>query len=410
MTDIRKCRLCGAELSMTFADLGMSPLSNAFVPADRALSGEQFFPLHAFVCGKCWLVQVLDFESPANIFKDYVYLSAYSESWLQHCERYAEQMVSRFGLGKDSLVAEIASNDGSLLKKFMARSIPVLGIEPAENVAEIAREAGVPTQAVFFGAATAQRLKDGGHCANLTAANNVLAHVPDIHDFVSGFEILLAPEGVATFEFPSLKEQISGRQFDTIYHEHFSYLSLTVVNALFASHGLRVFDVESLPTHGGSLRVFACHAHAAHPTTPNVEAQLRAEREFGLLSPETYQAFANSVITSKLDTLEFLVNAKRNNKTVVGYGAPAKATTMLNYCGIGPELIKFTVDRNPTKQGMLMPGCRIPVLAPQAIFDAKPDFVVIFPWNLREEITASMAGIAEWSGRFVVFTPKVKVI
>lgn len=408
--DARKCRSCGAELSVTFVDLGMSPLSNSFIPANRALNSETYLPLHAYVCSACWLVQVLDFESPAEIFKDYVYLSAYSDTWLRHCERYSEQMVARFALDKRSLVVEIASNDGSLLKAFMARGIPVLGVEPAENVAEIARKAGVRTEAAFFGTKTAQRLKAEGYGADLIAANNVLAHVPDINDFVKGFSVLLKPEGVITFEFPSLKEQIAGRQFDTIYHEHFSYLSFIVVQALLARHGLRAFDVESLPTHGGSLRVFACHVAAGHATSGRVEEQCRAERDFGLLSLETYRAFANSAIESKLDTLEFLVQAKRDGKAVAGYGAPAKANTMLNYCGIGPELVSFTVDRNPSKHGMLMPGSRIPVLPPQAIFDARPDYVVILPWNLRDEIVSAMAGIREWGGRFVVLTPKVEII
>lgn len=408
--DKQRCRSCGAALSVTFADLGMSPLSNAFIPAGRALGPETYFPLHAYVCGTCWLVQVLDFESPGEIFKDYVYLSAYSDTWLRHCEHYSEQMVERFSLNGRSLVVEIASNDGSLLKAFMARAIPVLGVEPAENVAEIARKAGVRTEAAFFGVKTAERLKADGHRADLIAANNVLAHVPDINDFVKGFSVLLKPEGVITFEFPSLKEQIAGRQFDTIYHEHFSYLSFIVVQALLARHGLRAFDVESLHTHGGSLRVFACHIDAAHPATERVAHQYQVEQDFGLLSLETYNAFADSAIEAKLDTLEFLVKARRDGKSVAGYGAPAKANTMLNYCGIGPELISFTVDRNPSKHGMLMPGSRIPVLPPQAIFDARPDYVVILPWNLRDEIVSTMAGIREWGGRFVILTPMVEII
>ncbi len=275
--------------------------------------------------------------------------------------------------------------------------------------ADTARKAGIPTEAAFFGAATAQRLKAGGNKADLMTANNVLAHVPDINDFVEGFSIVLKPQGVVTFEFPSLKEQIAGRQFDTIYHEHFSYLSLTVVRSILAKHGLRVFDVESIPTHGGSLRVFACHAEASHTSEPHVDEQLRAERDFGLASLDTYRLFAASAIQSKTDTLDFLIQARREKKSVVGYGAPAKANTMLNYCGIGPEFIQFTVDRNPTKQNMLMPGSRIPVFSPDAIFDAKPDYVVILPWNLRDEIIASMAGIKEWGGRFVTLTPKVEI-
>jgi hypothetical protein len=388
----------------------MSPLSNAYIPVERALSAETFLPLHAYVCGTCWLVQVLDFESPSEIFKDYVYHSAYSDTWIEHCTRYSGKMTERFGLSANSLVVEIASNDGSLLKTFMARSIPVLGVEPAENVAEIARAAGVRTEAAFFGEKMAERLKATGFGADLMAANNVLAHVPDINDFVKGFSILLKPEGVITFEFPSLKEQIAGRQYDTIYHEHFSYLSLIVVKALLERHGMRVFDVESLPTHGGSLRVFGCHAKASHPTSGAVEVQCQTERDFGLQKLDTYRAFATSAVESKLDTLDFLVKARRDGKSVAGYGAPAKANTMLNYCGVGPELISFTVDRNPSKHGMLMPGSRIPIHAPQAIFDARPDYVVILPWNLRDEVVSTMVGIREWGGKFVVLTPKVQII
>jgi SAM-dependent methyltransferase len=388
----------------------MSPLSNSFIPADRALGAETFLPLHAYVCSECWLVQVLDFESPATIFKNYAYLSSYSDTWLRHCERYCDDMVARFGLDARSLALEIASNDGSLLKTFMARGIPALGVEPADNVAEIARRAGVPTKTAFFGAETARSLKSAGVEADLIAANNVLAHVPDINDFVRGFPVVLKPEGVVTFEFPSLKELIVGRQFDTIYHEHFSYLSLSVVRALLARHGLRTFDVEALPTHGGSLRVYACHAAARHETTGRVEAQCQFERDFGLLSLETYRSFAANVVDAKVDTLEFLISARRNGRTVAGYGAPAKANTMLNYCGIGPELIQFTVDRNPIKHGTLMPGSRIPVRPPQAIFDVQPDFVIILPWNLRDEVVSTMAGIRAWGGRFVVLTPRVEII
>jgi hypothetical protein len=405
-----KCRFCDAPLRETFVDLGMMPLSNSFVPPERCLAPEITLPLHALVCEACWLVQIQEFESPENIFSDYLYFSSYSDLWLKHSAAYCQGMIERFGLGQTSMVVEIASNDGYLLKNFVQCGIPVLGIEPAANVAEVARSQGVPTEILFFGVDTAQSLAANGISADLMAANNVLAHVPDINDFVAGFRILLKPEGVATFEFPSLERLIAERQFDTIYHEHFSYLSLLVVSRIFQAHGLRVFDVESLPTHGGSLRVYVCRNEARHAPTARVDQQLRTELDAGLKRIGTYQAFARSVVEAKVDLLNFFVDAHRAGKRVVGYGAPAKANTLLNFCGIGPELLEFTVDRSPHKHGRLMPGSRIPIMAPDKIFEARPDYVLILPWNLQSEIVERLVGIREWGGRFVIPIPSVKVL
>jgi hypothetical protein len=405
-----KCRFCGAALSETFVDLGMMPLSNAFVPLDRSMAPDISLPLHAYVCDKCWLVQVPELESPENIFSDYLYFSSYSDLWLKHSADYCQQMIERFGLGRNSMVVEIASNDGYLLKNFVQRGIPALGIEPAANVAEVARAQGVPTEVMFFGVDTARSLAGNGAAADLMTANNVLAHVPDINGFVAAFGILLKPEGVATFEFPSLERLISERQFDTIYHEHFSYLSLGVASRIFQAHGLKVFDVESLPTHGGSLRVYACREKGRHAVTTRVDRQLRTELDAGLDKIDTYRAFTRIVIEAKVDLLSFFVGAHRAGKRVVGYGAPAKANTLLNFCGIGPELLEFTVDRSPHKQGRLMPGSRIPILAPERIFEIRPDYVLILPWNLQDEIVESMAGVREWGGQFVVPIPTVRIL
>ncbi len=404
------CRICATPLSRTFANLGMSPLANSFVAADRAERMEPFYPLHAFVCERCRLVQLAEFETPEAIFGDYLYFSSFSPSWLRHAEAYAAKMTERFGLGAASLVVEIASNDGYLLQYFQRRGIPVLGVEPAANVAEVAREKGIPSEVAFFGAATAQRLRDAGFAPDLMAANNVLAHVPDLHDFVEGFRVLLAPGGVATFEFPHLLRLMEHNQFDTIYHEHFSYLAFGVVEALFAQHGLVLFDVEELPTHGGSLRIYARHAADATLEVGPAVARLRdEERGFGLDRLETYDAFAERVVETKCALLDFLVGARRSGKIVAAYGAPAKGNTLLNYCGVGPELVAFTVDRSPHKQGLLLPGTRIPIRGPEAIEAARPDYVLILPWNLRSEIAAQMKAVRGWGGRFVVPVPTVEV-
>ena len=388
----------------------MSPLANSFIHPDHADKMEPFYPLHAFVCSACHLVQLAEFETPQAIFGDYSYFSSFSDSWLSHAETYASRMIERFGIGREALVVEVASNDGYLLQYFARHGIPVLGIDPAANVAAAARGRGISTEVAFFGVETATRLAEAGRRPDLIAANNVLAHVPDLHDFIEGFRVLLAPHGVVTFEFPHLLRLIQENQFDTIYHEHFSYLSFLVVERLLAQHGIVAFDVEELPTHGGSLRVFGRHAsNGALPPTPAVTALRNAELAEGLDSLDVYRAFARGVVDCKCGLLEFLLTARGNSKTVVGYGAPAKGNTLLNYCGIGPELVAFTVDRSPHKQGRLLPGTRIPILAPQAICETKPDYVLILPWNLREEIMVQMAEIRAWGGRFVVPVPKVQV-
>lgn len=406
------CRFCTAPLHVTFANLGMSPISNDFVAAEHAQAMEAFYPLHAYVCENCFLVQLVDFEKAENMFsEEYLYFSSYSESWLRHAQAYAEASIARERLGVDSLVVEIASNDGYLLQYFKQAGIPVLGIEPTANTARVAlNERGVPSEVAFFGKATALRLVERGVRADLMAANNVLAHVPDINDFVSGYPILLKPAGVANVEFPHLLSQIENRQFDTIYHEHFSYLSFTIACRIFAAHGMRVYDVEELTTHGGSLRLFVCHdANADRSNTSRVAIMLERERAGGLNDVETYRRFAQEIVKSKCDLLDFLVTARREGKSVVGYGAPAKGNTLLNYCGVGPELVEFTVDRSPHKIGRLLPGVRIPIRSPEAIFERRPDYVLIMPWNLKEEIMEQMAGVSEWGGRFVTPIPTVQI-
>ena len=372
---------------------------------------EPFYPLHAHVCSQCRLVQLEEFESPSHIFSDYIYFSSYSESWLRHADAYATMMTRRFGLGDGSRVVEIASNDGYLLQYFQRLGAQVLGVEPAANVAAVAKQKGVPSEVAFFGETTAKRLKAQGKSADVMVANNVLAHVPDIKNFVGGFAILLKPDGVMTVEFPHLLRLMAETQFDTIYHEHFSYLSLHVVQRIFSHAGLKVFDVEQLTTHGGSLRVFACHdGSMAHTITPNVAAVLLTEQVAGLEEGTTYAAFARQVIDTKCALLRFLINARAEGKTIAAYGAPAKGNTLLNYCGVGPELIAFTVDRSPYKQGKLLPGTRIPVRAPEAITQEKPDYLLILPWNLKDEIMGQMAGIKKWGGQFVVPIPIAQVV
>lgn len=403
------CRSCGESLEVSFADLGMTPLSNSYLKPEQSQNAETFYPLHALVCQNCLLVQLEEFESPEHIFSDYAYFSSFSQSWLDHCKAYADMAAERFRLGADSKVVELASNDGYLLQYFVDKDIPVLGVEPAKNVAEEAIRRGVPTITLFFGVNTAEVLKRDGHVADLIVANNVLAHIPDLSGFVEGIRILLKPEGTVTVEVPHLLQLMNNNQFDTIYHEHFSYFSLAVVQRVFADHGLRIFDVEQLSTHGGSLRIFGCHNAAGHETSANVQHALNAEREAGLEELATYSAFAEQTIKTKCDILEFLIGAKRAGETVVGYGAPAKGNTLLNYCGIGPELLSYTTDRSPHKQGLLLPGTHIPIASPERIFETKPDYVFILPWNLRNEIVEQMSAIREWGGRFVVPIPEVEV-
>ena len=406
----RPCRICSAPLSRTFIDLGELPLANSFIHPDRIDQMEPFYPLHAFVCDDCQLVQLAEYEPPPSIFGDYAYFSSYSESWLRHAADYAAMMVERLGLGTTALVVEVASNDGYLLQYFRQRGISVLGVDPAENVAKVAVKKGIPSEVAFFGRATAWRLRETGHAPDLMVANNVLPHVPDLHDFVEGFRVLLAPGGIATFEFPHLMRLIEHNQFDTIYHEHFSYFSLAVVTTLFVQHGLTVFDVQELPTHGGSLRIYVRHAENTRiEVTPAVEVLCQLEQSFGLYRPETYAAFAERVVATKSALLDFLVAAKRSGKSVAAYGAPAKGNTLLNYCGIGSELVPFTVDRSPHKQGLLLPGTRIPICAPESIEATRPDYVLILPWNLRAEITSQLASIRRWGGRFVVPIPTLEL-
>jgi len=404
------CRFCAAPLEHEFVNLGLSPISNAFVKPEQINEKEAFYPLHAFVCSECFLVQLEEFESPDEIFSDYVYFSSYSDSWLAHAKRFVEGAAERFKLDSDSLVLEVASNDGYLLQYFVERGVPVLGIEPASNVAQVARKAGVDTIDEFFGVALAQRLRDEGRAADLLVGNNVLAHVPDINDFVGGLKIALAESGVLSMEFPHLLKLIEQTQFDTIYHEHFSYLSLTSVQKIFHHHGLQVFDVEELTTHGGSLRVFAQHPDGKHATSTAVERVLSDERQASLDSLSGYQDFSEKVAKVKQDLLAFLETARREGKSVVGYGAPAKGNTLLNFCGIGPDSIQYTVDRSPHKQSHLLPGVHIPVHAPERIDATKPDYVLILPWNLQEEITQQLGHIKDWGGRWVVPIPELRVL
>ncbi len=405
-----RCRFCQSVLSETFADLGMSPLSNSFLSPSQLNGMERFYPLHAYVCGSCFLVQLKEFESPEKIFSDYAYFSSYSDSWLRHCDAYSQDMIGRWKLGPDSLVVEIASNDGYLLQYFKQRGVPVLGVEPAANVAKVAMGKGIPTEVAFFGEKKGADLAADGKSADLIAANNVLAHVPDINDFVKGFKRALKPTGCVTVEFPHLLQLMQHNQFDTIYHEHFSYLSLGIVAKIFASHCLRVFDVDEIPTHGGSLRVYACHAQdQTKPTNDAVAALLARECDKGLLDLSTYRQFAEKVVRTKCEVLDFFVTARRAGERVAGYGAPAKGNTLLNYCGIGAEFVEFTVDRSPHKQGLYLPGTHIPILAPDAISRSKPDYLFILPWNLRDEIVDQMAEIRTWDGKFVVPIPGVEV-
>ena len=405
------CRFCGAGLVTTFVDLGMSPLCQTHIAPDQLNRMEPFYPLHAYVCGQCFLVQLEDFVAPSDIFSEYAYLSSYSDSWVAHASRYAEAMRRRLGLDRDSLVTEIASNDGYLLQHFVTAGIPVLGIEPAANVAEIAIAKGIRTTIRFFGQSAAHSIRAEFGQPDLLLGNNVLAHVPDINDFVAGMKILLKPGGVITMEFPHLLQLIAQNQFDTIYHEHFSYLSFFVVEQIFGTHGLRLFDVEELSTHGGSLRIYACHSDDPRfPNLPSVRTLRDREAAAGLGSLSAYGDFEERVKEAKRAILEFLISAKRQGKRIAGYGAPGKGNTLLNYCGIRQDFIEFTVDRNPLKQGKYTPGARIPIFAPERLEQYRPDFILILPWNLQEEITDSLRFARSWGARFVVPIPNVRIL
>jgi SAM-dependent methyltransferase len=407
----RTCRFCQAPLSESFADLGMSPLSNAYLTADQLAAMERFYPLHAWVCDRCFLVQLEEFESPEKIFSDYAYFSSYSDSWLAHCEAYAHMAIQRFGLGRLSQVVEIASNDGYLLQYFQRAGIPVLGVEPAANVAEVARGKGIATEVCFLGVDSARALLARGISADLLVGNNVFAHVPDLHDFVEGLRILLKRQGVLTLEFPHLLRLMQENQFDTIYHEHFSYFSLWTARAVLTAHGLTVFDVEELPTHGGSLRVYASHTEAAAARmTSRPDALIARERTAGIMQLSAYAAFAAQVRATRRALLRLLIDAREQAKQVVGYGAPAKGNTLLNYCGVRTDLMDYTVDRSPHKQGKFLPGTHIPIHAPERILETRPDYVLILPWNLTEEIVSQMRVVREWGGQFVVPIPRVEVL
>ena len=405
------CRSCSAPLEYTFCDLGMSPLSNSYLTADQLQQKEPFYPLHAYVCGNCYLVQLDEFESPQQLFSEYAYFSSYSDSWLQHSRDYAQMISERLGLDETSQIVEIASNDGYLLQYFVEQKIPVVGIEPAANVAAVAEEKGIPTLVKFFGTQTANEMLDENLQADLVLGNNVLAHVPDLNDFVAGMKVILKPSGTITLEFPHLLKLIHGNQFDTIYHEHFSYFSLLAVERVFANHGMQIFDVDQLPTHGGSLRIYVQHAdHQDAPVTDAVQSLRDLESESGLADLATYAAFADQVESTKRSLLKFLTDAKQDGLSVAAYGAPAKGNTLLNYCGIRRDFIGFTVDRSPAKQGHYLPGTHIPVFAPEKIRESKPDFLVILPWNIKDEIIGKMSHIREWGGKFVIPIPSVEIL
>jgi hypothetical protein len=388
----------------------MSPLCETYPSATDLSRGEVYYPLHVYICDECFLAQLEEFTSPENIFSDYAYFSSYSDSWLQHAETYCDQVMRRFGLGEKSFVAEVASNDGYLLQFFVRRNVPALGIEPAGNVAKVAVEKGIPTLVEFFGTKLAKELAADKGRADLVLGNNVLAQVPELNDFVEGLKILLKPEGVLTLEFPHLLRLIERNEFDTIYHEHFSYFSMLTTLRILEAHEMKVFDVEELPTHGGSLRVYACPAGAKmHIIEPSVGRLIAEERRAGLDSPKGYDTFALDVKRTKWALVDFLLRAARAGKSVAGYGAPGKSATLLQYCGIGKDLIAFTVDRSPHKQGRFLPGSRIPIYHPDRIRETRPDYVVILPWNLKDEIMRQLDYIREWGGRFVVPIPAFTV-
>jgi 2-polyprenyl-3-methyl-5-hydroxy-6-metoxy-1,4-benzoquinol methylase len=404
------CRLCGAPLATTFVDLGMSPLCESYLAADQLDQMEPFFPLHVLVCGKCYLVQLKEYVKPEHIFSEYAYFSSYSTHWVEHARQYCHMIHTRLGLNQKSRVFEIASNDGYLLQHFVPLGIPVVGIEPAGNVAEAARKRNIPTLVEFFGAQLAQRLVSEGKQADLIIGNNVLAQVPDLNDFTSGMAILLAPNGVITLEFPHLEHLIDQNQFDTIYHEHFSYFSFGALCKLAERHGLKVFDVEHLSTHGGSLRVYLCQATASHAISAEVSALLAHERALGLENILSYGQFCKNVHQTKRELLKFLIQCKERGAKVCGYGAPGKGNTLLNYCGIGTDFLDFTVDRNPYKHGSYTPGMHIPIHPVSAIDSAQPDYLLILPWNLKTEIIEQMAHVAGWGCKFIVPIPQVELV
>lgn len=406
-----QCRFCNQPLQCLFLSLGSSPLSNSYLTKEQLHQKEIFYPLEVYICKSCFLVQLQEFETPGNIFSDYAYFSSYSDTWLKHAKDYVDKMINVFGIGIHSYVVEIASNDGYLLQYFTKQGVPVLGIEPALNVAEVAKQKGIPTETIFFGAETAKRLASEGKHADLLLGNNVLAHVPNLNDFVKGLKVLLKPQGIITMEFPHLLRLMEETQFDTVYHEHFSYFSFLIVEKIFHAHGLTLFDVEELSTHGGSLRIYARHTEdKTKPVAQRVGQLKQKEIETGYADIHHYVGFQERVKAVKKEILKFLIQAKEEGKRVVGYGAPAKGNTLLNYCGINADFIDYTVDRNPHKQGHFLPGSHIPIEEPNKVKETKPDYLFILPWNLRDEIMEQMAFIRQWGGKFVIPIPRIEVI
>lgn len=405
------CRLCNHKLTDVFVDLGMSPLCESFVPGEEIDHMERFYPLKVMVCPDCFLVQLRDYVSPDEIFTEYAYFSSYSTSWVEHARQYCVAMKERFALNEDSLVVELASNDGYLLQHFLPMNVPVLGIEPAANVAKVAIDKGIETQVAFFGRELATKLKEAGRTADVIAGNNVLAQVPDLNDFVGGMKILLKPDGVITLEFPHLERLMEENQFDTIYHEHFSYFSFVTTDRIAKAHGLRLFDVEQLASHGGSLRVYMCHEeNKTHHTSEAVGKLLDLENALGFKNIDTYKKFDEQVRATKRGILKMLIQLKEDGKTICGYGAPGKGNTLLNYCGIGTDFLDFTVDRNPYKHGRFTPGMHIPILPVDELDEARPDYVFILPWNLKKEIIEQMKHIGDWGGKFIIPIPEATIV
>jgi SAM-dependent methyltransferase len=405
------CRFCKAPLKHTFVDLGMSPLCESYLTADQLNGMEPFYPLHVKVCDECFLVQLDQYVTAEHIFKEYAYFSSYSDSWLKHAANYVDLISERLALGPGSLAVELGSNDGYLLQYFVKKGIRALGVEPAMNVAKVAEQRGVPTLVKFFGCQTARQMVANGQAADLVIGNNVLAQIPDLNDFVGGIRILLKPGGVATLEFPHLERLMAENQYDTIYHEHFSYFSLSTVEKIFASHGLIVFDVDEMPTHGGSIRIYVRPIEDdTKQVTPAVVALRKRELAAGLNRLETYATFAKKVMESKRALLELLIRLRSEGKRVAGYGAPGKGNTLLNYCGIRTDFLEFTVDRNPYKHGRFLPGTHIPIHLPERIREYQPDYILILPWNLKAEIVAQLAYAREWGAKFIVPIPKARVL
>ena len=406
-----KCLNCGTQLKYTFADLGTSPLCNEIIKPDQLNEGQTSYPLHTYVCDECFLVQVGKCVSPEKIYEDYSYFSSYSDSWLHHAEQYVDFMMDQYDINRESFVVEIASNDGYLLQYFNKNKVPMLGVEPSDTVARAALDKGIPTEMVFFGTDSAQTLRKKYKPANLILGNNVLAHVPRINDFIEGLDIMLDEKGIMTFEFPHLMQLVENNQFDTIYHEHFFYYSLHSVQSLFNKHGFKIFDVQELSTHGGSIRIFVSRTdNQEYQVSENVRQLLRREERKGYLNIEFYKSFGEYVEQTKRDILRLLINLKNQGKSIVGYGAPGKGNTLLNYCGIGTDFMDYTVDRSPHKQGHYLPGSLIPILAPDKIRDTKPDYIFILPWNLKDEIIKQLQYVSEWGGQFIIPIPQPMII